>query len=61
MFLHSSLASILQYVTSTGCKNLTNCPRETWEIEAVMAGASWPLDSNFIRNKSENKLTLDSN
>ncbi|KAH7657542.1 Xaa-Pro dipeptidase protein [Dioscorea alata] len=49
------------YVTSTGCKNLTNCPRETWEIEAVMAGAPWPLDSNFIRNKSENKLTLDSN
>ncbi|KAM0933575.1 putative xaa-Pro dipeptidase [Dioscorea sansibarensis] len=42
------------YVTSTGCKNLTNCPRETWEIEAVMAGAPWPLDANFIRNKSEN-------
>ncbi|KAK1285464.1 hypothetical protein QJS10_CPB20g00511 [Acorus calamus] len=31
------------YVTSDGCKNLTNVPRETWEIEAVMAGASWPL------------------
>jgi Xaa-Pro dipeptidase len=30
------------YVTAEGCKNLTNCPRETWEIEAVMAGASWP-------------------
>uniref|UniRef100_A0A0E0G3P6 Xaa-Pro dipeptidase n=1 Tax=Oryza nivara TaxID=4536 RepID=A0A0E0G3P6_ORYNI len=26
------------YVTAHGCKNLTNCPRETWEIEAVMAG-----------------------
>ncbi|KAG8058502.1 hypothetical protein GUJ93_ZPchr0002g25814 [Zizania palustris] len=21
------------YVTAHGCKNLTNCPRETWEIE----------------------------
>uniref|UniRef100_A0A0E0CI67 Xaa-Pro dipeptidase n=1 Tax=Oryza meridionalis TaxID=40149 RepID=A0A0E0CI67_9ORYZ len=31
------------YVTSHGCKNLTNCPRETWEIEAVMAGAPWPV------------------
>uniref|UniRef100_A0A8I6X1Q4 Aminopeptidase P N-terminal domain-containing protein n=1 Tax=Hordeum vulgare subsp. vulgare TaxID=112509 RepID=A0A8I6X1Q4_HORVV len=29
------------YVTTQGCKNLTNCPRETWEIEAVMAGAPW--------------------
>jgi len=31
------------YVTAQGCRNLTNCPRETWEIEAVMAGAPWPL------------------
>ncbi|KAF7006127.1 hypothetical protein CFC21_021192 [Triticum aestivum] len=30
------------YVTAQGCKNLTSCPRETWEIEAVMAGAPWP-------------------
>ncbi|CAM0880272.1 unnamed protein product [Alopecurus aequalis] len=30
------------YVTAKGCKNMTNCPRETWEIEAVMAGARWP-------------------
>ncbi|KAJ0964603.1 hypothetical protein J5N97_025741 [Dioscorea zingiberensis] len=37
------------YVTSTGCKNLTNCPRQTWEIEAVMAGAPWPLDSIFYQ------------
>lgn len=36
------------YVTANGCKNLTNCPRETWEIEAVMAGAQWPLDSTEI-------------
>ncbi|XXG48222.1 hypothetical protein AAC387_Pa02g2732 [Persea americana] len=34
------------HVTSSGCKNLTNCPRETWEIEAVMAGALWTLDKN---------------
>lgn len=30
------------YVTAQGCKNMTNVPRETWEIEAVMAGAPWP-------------------
>ncbi|KAI5022165.1 hypothetical protein ZWY2020_058895 [Hordeum vulgare] len=29
------------YVTAQGCKNLTNCPREIWEIEAVMAGMPW--------------------
>ncbi|KAJ4913410.1 Metallopeptidase M24 family protein [Raphanus sativus] len=29
-------------VTANGCKNMTNVPRETWEIEAVMAGAPWP-------------------
>ncbi|CAA6660959.1 unnamed protein product [Spirodela intermedia] len=29
-------------VTAEGCRNLTNCPRKTWEIEAVMAGAPWP-------------------
>lgn len=31
------------YVTNDGCQNLSNCPRETWEIEAVMAGAPWPI------------------
>ncbi|KAI4347017.1 hypothetical protein L6164_007868 [Bauhinia variegata] len=30
-------------VTAVGCKNMTNCPREISEIEAVMAGAPWPL------------------
>ncbi|GAV68293.1 Peptidase_M24 domain-containing protein/AMP_N domain-containing protein [Cephalotus follicularis] len=30
-------------VTTNGSKNMTNCPREVSEIEAVMAGASWPL------------------
>ncbi|KAI3956777.1 hypothetical protein MKW92_014028 [Papaver armeniacum] len=34
------------YVTSNGVDNLTKCPRETWEIEAVMAGAPWPLEKN---------------
>ncbi|XP_042511173.1 xaa-Pro dipeptidase [Macadamia integrifolia] len=33
------------HVTSNGCKNLTNVPREIREIEAVMAGAPWPLDN----------------
>ncbi|KAM1314153.1 hypothetical protein PS2_017599 [Malus domestica] len=31
-------------VTANGCKNMTNVPREISEIEAVMAGAPWPLD-----------------
>ncbi|XP_021807054.1 xaa-Pro dipeptidase [Prunus avium] len=31
-------------VTDTGCKNMTKVPREILEIEAVMAGAPWPLD-----------------
>lgn len=31
-------------VTSNGCKNMSNVPRETWEVEAVMAGAQWPLN-----------------
>ncbi|XP_037474724.1 xaa-Pro dipeptidase-like [Triticum dicoccoides] len=29
------------YVTAQGCTNLTNCPQEICEIEAVMAGAAW--------------------
>ncbi|KAL8160837.1 hypothetical protein V2J09_012326 [Rumex salicifolius] len=32
------------YITADGCVNMTNVPRETWEIEAVMAGCPWPLD-----------------
>ncbi|KAA8523222.1 hypothetical protein F0562_009645 [Nyssa sinensis] len=39
------------HVTSNGCVNMTKCPREVMEIEAVMAGAPWPL-KNF--NCSEN-------
>ncbi|KAH9623952.1 hypothetical protein KSS87_012296 [Heliosperma pusillum] len=30
-------------VTANGCKNMSNVPRKTWEIEAVMAGGKWPL------------------
>ncbi|XVF88690.1 hypothetical protein PTKIN_Ptkin19aG0070500 [Pterospermum kingtungense] len=30
-------------VTANGSKNMTKVPRETWEIEAVMAGRPWPL------------------
>jgi len=30
-------------VTETGCENLTKCPRTIAEIEAVMAGAPFPL------------------
>ncbi|KAK7251484.1 hypothetical protein RIF29_34731 [Crotalaria pallida] len=29
-------------VTASGCYNMTKCPREIQEIEAVMAGAPWP-------------------
>ncbi|KAI3905786.1 hypothetical protein MKW92_024542 [Papaver armeniacum] len=39
------------YVTSNGADNLTNCPRQTWEIEAVMAGAPWPLEKNAADSK----------
>nr|AKF43199.1 metallopeptidase M24 family protein [Melianthus villosus] len=35
------------YVTADGCKNMSNVPRETWEIEAVMAGTPWPLEKTF--------------
>jgi Xaa-Pro dipeptidase len=29
-------------VTSDGCRNFTDVPRKTEDVEAVMAGASWP-------------------
>lgn len=32
------------HVTANGCNNMTKCPRKISEIEAVMAGALWPLD-----------------
>ncbi|MCO5612386.1 hypothetical protein L7F22_066653 [Adiantum nelumboides] len=31
-------------VTADGCENLTNCPREINDVEAVMAGKPWPLE-----------------
>ncbi|KAI4379994.1 hypothetical protein MLD38_006228 [Melastoma candidum] len=30
-------------VTATGCRNMTSVPRRVSDIEAVMAGAPWPL------------------
>jgi len=36
------------HVTANGCKNMTKCPREIGEIEAVMAGAPWPLDKTSV-------------
>uniref|UniRef100_A0A7N0UY93 Xaa-Pro dipeptidase n=1 Tax=Kalanchoe fedtschenkoi TaxID=63787 RepID=A0A7N0UY93_KALFE len=32
------------HITSEGCMNMTNVPREISEIEAVMAGAPWPIN-----------------
>ncbi|XP_011093685.1 xaa-Pro dipeptidase [Sesamum indicum] len=36
------------YVTSDGCVNMTKCPREIQDIEAVMAGAPWPIKKTSI-------------
>ncbi|KAB1209303.1 Xaa-Pro dipeptidase [Morella rubra] len=43
------------HVTASGCKNMTKCPREMQEIEAVMAGAPWPLEkaSLYLENGRE--------
>jgi Xaa-Pro dipeptidase len=35
---------------------MTNCPRETWEIEAVMAGVPWPLKK---QNQSQMGLQIE--
>ncbi|KAG5243463.1 hypothetical protein OIU77_030549 [Salix suchowensis] len=32
------------HVTAGGCQNMTKCPRQIFEIEAVMAGSPWPLN-----------------
>uniref|UniRef100_A0A6N2MNG7 Peptidase M24 domain-containing protein n=1 Tax=Salix viminalis TaxID=40686 RepID=A0A6N2MNG7_SALVM len=32
------------HVTAGGCQNMTKCPRQVFEIEAVMAGSPWPLN-----------------
>ncbi|KAF3793983.1 Xaa-Pro dipeptidase [Nymphaea thermarum] len=42
------------HITSNGCENFTDVPRQTWEIEAVMAGSSWPLDSETIQKYQSN-------
>ncbi|OVA11773.1 Peptidase M24 [Macleaya cordata] len=48
------------HVTSNGAENLTKCPRETWEIEAVMAGASWPLlDKSSIHSENNGRSQSD--
>ncbi|XP_059284363.1 uncharacterized protein LOC132037774 [Lycium ferocissimum] len=31
------------YITSSGCVNMSKCPRKIEEIEAVMAGVPWPI------------------
>ncbi|KAJ9167927.1 hypothetical protein P3X46_019515 [Hevea brasiliensis] len=43
------------HVTANGSNNMTNVPREVWEIEAVMAGAAWPLDKASACSR-ENKV-----
>ncbi|KAL7137526.1 hypothetical protein ABFS83_10G098200 [Erythranthe nasuta] len=40
------------YVTCDGCVNMTKCPREINEIEAVMAGAPWPINRTSIPSLS---------
>ncbi|KAL5052740.1 hypothetical protein RYX36_033422 [Vicia faba] len=44
-------------VTATGCYNMTKCPRKIQEIEAVMAGAPWPVKktSTTVGNGLESK------
>lgn len=32
------------HVTAGGCQNMTKCPRQISEIEAVMTGSPWPLN-----------------
>ncbi|KAL7096792.1 hypothetical protein ACP275_10G102000 [Erythranthe tilingii] len=41
------------YVTCDGCVNMTKCPREIKEIEAVMAGAPWPINRTSIPSLSQ--------
>ncbi|XP_007012898.2 PREDICTED: xaa-Pro dipeptidase isoform X2 [Theobroma cacao] len=46
-------------VTANGSKNMTKVPRETWEIEAVMAGGPWPplsKASSYTENGGEAKI-----
>ncbi|KAK6139588.1 hypothetical protein DH2020_026667 [Rehmannia glutinosa] len=43
------------YVTCDGCVNMTKCPREIQEIEAVMAGAPWPIKKISIPSSVNGK------
>jgi len=43
-------------VTDTGCENLTKCPREVADVEAVMAGAPWPPTSSSGASASAKAL-----
>lgn len=36
------------YVTSNGCLNMSKCPREIKDIEAVMSGAPWPIKKTTL-------------
>ncbi|XP_047952015.1 xaa-Pro dipeptidase [Salvia hispanica] len=36
------------YVSCDGCVNMTKCPRTIKDIEAVMAGAPWPINTTTI-------------
>ncbi|POO00630.1 Aminopeptidase [Trema orientale] len=40
------------HVTANGCRNMTNVPRKIPEIEAVMAGAPWPLDKASVDSQN---------
>lgn len=42
------------YVTSNGCVNMSKCPREIKEIEAVMAGAPWPINKTTTPSSNSN-------
>lgn len=41
------------YVTSNGCVNMTKCPREIQDIEAVMAGAPWQIKKSIVNKTSQ--------
>ncbi|KAK6147762.1 hypothetical protein DH2020_018674 [Rehmannia glutinosa] len=45
----------MMYVTCDGCVNMTKCPREIQEIEAVMAGAPWPIKKISIPSSVNGK------
>lgn len=40
------------YVTSNGCLNMTKCPREIKDIEAVMSGAPWPIKKTKLPDEN---------